>query len=68
MTKLEFVDELIKTVMDEFENCENSTQFITKEGNIISADVGYALEWFRDYSEILRKRYKNMKGENDEIL
>lgn len=68
MTKLEFVNELIQTIMDEFSNSEYSTEFLTKEGEVIHTDVGYALEWFEDYSEILRKRYTNVEGENDEIL
>ena len=68
MTKLEFVNELIQTIIDEFSNSECSTEFLTKEEEVIHTDVGYALEWFEDYSEILRKRYTNVEGENDEIL
>lgn len=68
MTKLEFINELIKTIEDEFLNSEYIAQFFTKDGNIIYTDVGYAFKWFKEYKKILRKRYANIKGENDEIL
>ena len=68
MTKLQFVEELIKTIEDEFKNSEYSTEFLSKEGQVIHTDVGYAFEWFEEYKEILRKRYVNTEGDNNEIL
>lgn len=54
--KLELED-LIATIESEIDN-STSTDYKTKEGNCFTTDVGYVYEWFEEYKEILRNRYK----------
>ena len=54
--KIKFIDELATAFYDEVKH-SNSSQYICNDGTIIDTDVGYVVEWFREYIDVLKKRY-----------
>lgn len=52
------IDRIIKDIESEIQNSEFSCIYVTVEGKRIMCAVGEILDWFEEYKEILRKRYK----------
>ena len=51
------IEELIETIESELSH-GGCGGYITKEGIHIATDAGYVYDWFEEYKEILRMRYK----------
>lgn len=56
MDKKIIINELIKTIREEISQSSLS-KYICNDGTIIYTDVGYVEDWFRVYSDVLKKRY-----------
>ncbi len=50
------VEEIILVIENELEK-SSSTQYICEDDSIISTDVGYIEDWFKEYKYILREKY-----------
>ena len=50
------IDELIKAIREEIDQ-SSSSQYVCNDGTIIYTDVGYVEDWFREYADVLRKKY-----------
>lgn len=51
------VEGLITTICNEIHNSPYSTEYLCEDGTIIRTDVGYVMEWFEEYQDVLRRRY-----------
>ena len=56
MYKNAFINELIDTITEEI-NQSNTSRYICNDGTVISTDVGYVEDWFKEYADVLRRRY-----------
>ena len=56
MDKNAFVNELIATITEELDK-SNTSKYICNDGTVISTDVGYVEDWFKEYTDVLRRRY-----------
>lgn len=52
------IEDVIRDIRTEIENSDSSCVYTTLEGERIICAVGEILDWFEEYKEILRKRYK----------
>lgn len=58
--KSRVIRELIATIENEI-NSSSCTVYVCKDGQQISTDVGYVKEWFDEYKQVLKDRYKESK-------
>ena len=54
--KKDFINELIDTITKEIEQ-SGTSKYICNDGTVISTDVGYVYDWFKEYADVLRKKY-----------
>ena len=53
------IEELIATINEEINKSPSTSQYLCNDGTIICTDVGYVYDWFREYAEVLRRKYCN---------
>lgn len=51
-----FINELIATIIEEIKQ-SSSTEYLCNDGTVISTDVGYVYDWFKEYANVLRRKY-----------
>jgi hypothetical protein len=51
------ISDLIKTIEKEFDSFEGDSIYLCEDGTIIETDSGYVSEWFREYKEVIKRRY-----------
>lgn len=56
MDKKFFINELINTIKAEI-NQSSTSKYICNDGTVICTDVGYVEDWFKEYADVLRKKY-----------
>lgn len=52
------IEQIIQDIESEIQNSDSSCIYVTIEGKRIMCAVVEVLDWFEEYKEILRKRYK----------
>lgn len=52
------IEDIIRDIETEVQSSTSSCVYTTIEGKRIICAVGEILDWFEEYKEILRKRYK----------
>ena len=55
--KENLIEEIIETIEKELDNTPYGSEYHCEDGTIIITDVGYVLGWFREYKDVLRRKY-----------
>lgn len=57
--KEDLIEEIITTIENELDDKRNTmAKYHCEDGTVIITDIGYVVDWFEEYKDVLRRKYR----------